>query len=179
MMRAVWTVLRIVSLPRLTHLSVQYASSSSEALFCGLVRHGAGIMHLSLNPRRGEVSAEAALALCRALPQLRVLDADYSEWLSNAVLQALAENCPHLTEVHMSGMCNVTQEGVWQLAQGCAALRTVYVGDAHSEVPRVLRLRMQQLRPALRFVEKPDYPAEGVGFWWDLLDVTREVDVPW
>jgi hypothetical protein len=109
-----------------------------------------------------------------------VLDADYSDyWLTDTALQALAENSQHLTEVHLSGVSGVTQEGVWQLAKGCAALRTVYVEDAHSEFPRVLRQRVQQLRPALRFVEKLDYPAPGVGFWWDLLDVTREVDVPW
>lgn len=86
------------------------------------------IEHLVLSRTSEKLSAKALYQLFESMPNLRTLQCDECSSFSGEHLEALAQYCPHLVSLNVSGN-KVSDRGITLLSKGCHQLEQLYLAD--------------------------------------------------
>jgi hypothetical protein len=158
----------------LTHLCWYECFITNDAPVLLLAENSANLRSLGLDLRDSNVSQAALIRLVSNLSYVVELALDHCE-LSNDVLRAIAAHCPRLEALHLVNSDYPTEVGIAAVAQGCTALRMVYIKEHDSVVTPLSRLLWRALRPDVEFV----YGDQLNAMWAALQDVEREELVVW
>jgi hypothetical protein len=176
-------LLTLCQMPNLSHLnigSIELFTDNVWEAFAACPHLCANLRVLELPYLSGTFSDEALCTFLGRLSGLKKLDLTSSMRVNDEVLRTVS----HLTtlqELSIVGYSNYSDRAIIALAEGCPALRSLHIDIDEQDTPftSVVQHLWQLLRPQLVFNAKPGCNPCGGGIWANVLDVTREQDVPW
>jgi hypothetical protein len=153
----------------LRHLALYNFSLQLDSPLLAIPANWRNIRSLDLWGLGVDVSQMALVTLFSNLNNVVEVDLDGCE-LSDAVLEAIGAHCPQLDILHLVGCIGFSGQGLVAIAQGCTALRELYIrGDAPMLTPFAMQL-WQVARPGLRFRDGECFAT----LWRTIMDVAAE-----
>jgi hypothetical protein len=160
---------------QLRHLSLWNCSLQSDAPILALARHCRAVRTLELKKFTGNFSQVALANLAGSLAGIVELTIRECT-ISDAVLCAIGAKCPQLQILNLWGSNGHTESGMIALAQGCTALKQLYLDDVARYPTPVGKRWWSALRPGLEFLHGGDTAETR---WTALQDTEREEFVVW
>jgi hypothetical protein len=150
-------------LPDLRHLSLFDCNFHSDTSILALAPYCGNLRTL-------EVSQAALINLVhnlRSVTELNLHDA----WHGEEVMKEIGAQCKNMRVLHLCRARGYTADGILAVAQGCAALKTLWVVPVDKVLTSTVRRFWQLLRPGLQV----SYDLEDACvFWTALWDVDRK-----